>query len=72
MIMFTVNHLPPGKKFSLEFKFHCFTHHKNAKLKFHLLLNFLNLSMIGYMVEIQRSKFANISFHVFNQSEPGR
>ena len=58
---------PPGRKFSLEFKFRCFTNHKHAKFKFRLLLNFKNLSMI-YMIEIQKSEFANISFFEFNQS----
>ena len=33
---------------------------------------FRNLSMIAYMIEIQKSKFANIYFLEFDQSEPGR
>ena len=33
---------------------------------------FRNLSMIAYMIEIQESKFANIKFCDFDQSEPGR
>ena len=33
---------------------------------------FRNLSMIAYMIEIQKSKFANISFLEFDQSEPDR
>ena len=32
---------------------------------------FRNLSMITYIIEIQKSKFANIKFHEFDQSEPG-
>ena len=31
-----------------------------------------NLSMIAYMIKIQKSKFANIKFREFDQSEPGR
>ena len=33
---------------------------------------FRNLSMIAYIIEIHKSKFANISFREFDQSEPGR
>ena len=31
-----------------------------------------NLSMIAYIIEIQKSKFPNIWFREFVQSEPGR
>ena len=54
---------PTGRKFSLEFK-----------LKLHLnpayYYIFRNLSIVAYM--IQKSKFANIWIHEFDQSEPGR
>ena len=33
---------------------------------------FRNLSIIAYIIEIQKSKFANIKFHEFEQSESGR
>ena len=32
---------------------------------------FRNLSMIAYMIEIQKSNIANISFGEIEQSEPG-
>ena len=32
---------------------------------------FRNLSMIAYIIEIQKSKFANILFREFDQSELG-
>ena len=31
-----------------------------------------NLSMIAYIIEIEKSKFINLSFHEIEQSEPGR
>ena len=33
---------------------------------------FRNLPIIAYIIEIQKSKFANIKFHEFDQSESGR
>ena len=51
---------PTGRKFSLEFKFRYFTNGKFAIFKFRLLVYFRNLSMIGNIIEIQKSKFANI------------
>ena len=33
---------------------------------------FRNLSMIAYVIEIHKSKFANVYFHEFDQSQPGR
>ena len=59
-----------GRIFSLEIKFCCFANGNFAKFKFRLLLH-LNLSLIAYMLDIQKSKFANIYFREFDQSEPG-
>ena len=42
----------------------------NSAYRYNII--FKNLTMIAYMIEIQKSKFANISFCEFNQSEPGR
>ena len=59
---------PTGRKFSLEFKFCYFADGKFAKFKFRFYSFFKNFSMIAYIIEIQKSKLANIQFHEFDQS----
>ena len=51
---------PRGRKFSLGFEFQYFANGKFAKFKFRLLLYFWSLLMIAYIIEMQKSKFANI------------
>ena len=36
------------------------------------MLMLRNHSMLAYIIEILKSKFANIKLHEFDQSEPGR
>ena len=50
------SHYHTGRKFSLEFKICYFAHGKSAKLKFRLFLYFRNLSIIAYIIEIQKTK----------------
>ena len=51
---------PTGRKFSSEFKFCYFPHGEFDKFTFAYYFNFGNLSMIAYIIEMQKSKFANI------------
>ena len=54
---------PSGRKFSLRFKFRDFANGIFAKLKFAYYFIFWNLSMIAYIIEIQKSKFSNIKLN---------
>ena len=53
---------PTGRKFSLKFKFCYFVKGKFIKFKSRLFFRifFKNLSMVAYIIEIQKSKFSNI------------
>ena len=49
-----------GGKFPLEFKLCYLANGKFAKFYFRLLFYFGDLSMMAYIIETQKSKFANI------------
>ena len=51
---------PTGNKFSSVFEFRYFANGKFAKFKSRLSSFFRNHSMIAYIIETQKSKFANI------------
>ena len=54
--MFIIAHLknPTGRKVSLEYQFHYFATDKFAKFKFRFYYISRNLSMIAYIIEIQK------------------
>ena len=51
---------PTVRKFSLEFDFRCFANGKLLYLNAAYYYIFESLSIIAYMTEIQKTKFANI------------
>ena len=57
---------------SLKFQFRYFANGKFTKLNSASFYVFRKLSMIAYIIEIQKSKFANIKFREFDQYEPSR
>ena len=61
-------HYPTRRKFSLEFKFRYFANSLNLNSTINYIIR--NLSMIAYVIEIQKSKFASIQSLGFGQFEP--